>query len=286
MSIYQGNNKLLGGITNIEENKIKEIIDNERPITTTIDSSSTDTQIPSAKSVYKLSKNARVINIPTWKRNVTITFTNTSGASALLLLQYGEYIPIVTAGGTAKIDPRTKVTTTPGNNLTWATDETNKLKITINNNASNITGSIIINNDPGAIVEFGTNNAPQAIIVPNPNYVADVPKTNITWSDETYFKSNDVVSTGNYYQVKNGICYVNIDMFCITPKNGGYTLPITLPRPSLDYVHVNIASLPSGIYEHSSVIMAIFNSGNSIIVYGGKANDRYLGSFSYPVAES
>lgn len=36
----------------VSENKVKEIIDSERPITTTIDSTSTDTQIPSAKSVY------------------------------------------------------------------------------------------------------------------------------------------------------------------------------------------------------------------------------------------
>ena len=52
ISIYQGNKKVLGGVSNIEEDKVKEIIDSERPITTTIDASSTDTQIPSAKSVY------------------------------------------------------------------------------------------------------------------------------------------------------------------------------------------------------------------------------------------
>ena len=38
--------------SSVSENKVKEIIDSERPITTTINSSSTDAQIPSAKSVY------------------------------------------------------------------------------------------------------------------------------------------------------------------------------------------------------------------------------------------
>ena len=119
-----------------------------------------------------------------------------------------------------------------------------------------------------------------------PTSVADVPKTSITWSDETYFKSNDVISTGNYYQVRNGVCFVNIDIVCTTPKDGGYILPIVLPKPTIDYVHANISSLPNGAYEHSSITIAVAFSGTHVSIYGGIANNRYLGTFSYPVAES
>ena len=116
--------------------------------------------------------------------------------------------------------------------------------------------------------------------------VADIPKTIISWSDETYFKSDDVISTGNYYLVRNGICFVNIDILCVTPKSNGYTLPITLPKPTVDYVHVNIASLPDTAHGHSSITVAVGTAGTHIVAYGGIANSRYLGQFSYPVAES
>ena len=115
--------------------------------------------------------------------------------------------------------------------------------------------------------------------------VADVPKTSISWSDETYFKSNDIVSTGNYYQVRNGVCFVNIDILCVTPKSNGYVLPIVLPKPTVDYVHANISSLPNGAHEHSSIIIAVGFSGTSVVAYGGITNSRYLGTFSYPVAD-
>ena len=253
---------------------IKVITD--KHVTTTINSSSTDTQVPSAKSVYELSKNARIINIPTWKQNVTITFTNTSGASALLLLQYGEYIPIVTAGSTAKIDPRTKVTTTPGNNFTWATDETNKLIITINNNKSNITGSIIINNDPGAIVEFGTNNAPQANIIPNPNYIADVPLTNITFSDSPNYKP---IGTVSKYFIKNGICTIVLHITCETPAS--WVTVANVPKPS----NINITQALISL-DGTSMMRCVVGMDGILQLNLGTAGTKYIGTFSYPVAES
>ena len=276
ISIYQNNKKILGGITNIEEDKVKEIIDSERPITTTINSSSTDTEIPSAKSVYDK------YNIHDKSEAYSNIITNPL------------YVDVLNADsrynkdGIVSRDTAEDLTTfTFPIDCSWGIREI--FWKSEYNLVNKITG-MDLNNKPGTWINVLRGDASthtwsgwQRLCTTS---VADVSKIAITWSDITYFKSNDVVSTGNYYQVKNGICYVNIDMFCISPKNGGYTLPITLPRPSLDYVHVNIASLPSGTYEHSSVIMAIFNSGNSVIVYGGKANDRYLGSFSYPVAES
>lgn len=117
----------------------------------------------------------------------------------------------------------------------------------------------------------------------SPTVIADVPTTSLYWVDTTYFKS---VFTGCNYQVKNGVCFVNIDMICNAPINGGYDLPIVLPKPSTEYVHAGVSSLPNTTYEHSSITIAIANSGNTVNVYGGVVGDRYLGVFSYPVAES
>ena len=263
---YYAHDTYIGGCNNasgvdVYDKWIK--VTNTNDITTTINSSSTDTQVPSAKSIYNKSKNkiTRVSN------NDIITYADSITSEAVT--------------DTIRI--------TNGKNSPYGADNTdNDFHYTIynieNDRFKRIVAYDIRKNEMYMIAKCsGVWGTWERLCTTK---VADVSKIAITWSDETYFKSNDVVSTGNYYQVKNGICYVNIDMLCVTPKNGGYTLPITLPRPSLDYVHVNIASLPSGTYEHSSVIMAISNSGNSVIVYGGNANDRYLGSFSYPVAES
>lgn len=116
--------------------------------------------------------------------------------------------------------------------------------------------------------------------------VADVPVTNLTWADTTYFDNSFTVGTGCNYQVKNGVCFVNIDMLCNTPMTGGYKIPITLPTPNTDYVHSGISSLPRGTYEHSSITIAVAYGGTHVAVYGGISGDRYLGAFSYPVAES
>ena len=109
--------------------------------------------------------------------------------------------------------------------------------------------------------------------------VADVPVTDLTWADTTHFESS---LTGCKYQVKNGVCFINIDMTCHSPIAEGYRLPITLPTPNTEYVHHRISSFQST----SSVTIAVSNSGISVVVYGGLVGDRYLGTFAYPVAES
>ena len=113
--------------------------------------------------------------------------------------------------------------------------------------------------------------------------VADVAKTSLAWAETTYFENT---FTGCWYQVKNGVCFVNIDMTCNSPMTGGYKLPITLPTPNTDYVHYSVSSLPTATCEHSSITIAVGYSGTHVAVYGGIAGDRYLGTFSYPVAES
>ena len=113
--------------------------------------------------------------------------------------------------------------------------------------------------------------------------VADVPVTSLAWADTTYFENT---YTGCFYQVKNGVCFVNIDMTCNAPMTGGYKLPLTLPKPTTEYVHFSVSSLPNGAYESSSITIAVTGSGTQVVAYGGVATHRYLGMLSYPVAES
>ena len=113
--------------------------------------------------------------------------------------------------------------------------------------------------------------------------VVDVPLTSLAWADTSSFEN---AFTRCNYQVKNGICFVNIDMICNSPMTGGYKLPITLPAPNIDYVHFSVSSLPNGVHETSSITIAVAGSGTQVRAYGGVATHRYLGMLSYPVAES
>ena len=112
--------------------------------------------------------------------------------------------------------------------------------------------------------------------------VDNIPVTSLAWAETTYFENT---FTGCWYQVKNGVCFVNIDMICNSPMTGGYKLPITLPTPNTDYVHSSVSSLPNGSYGHSSITIAVTGGGTHVVAYGGIASDRYLGTFSYPVKE-
>ena len=113
--------------------------------------------------------------------------------------------------------------------------------------------------------------------------VVDVPLTSLAWADTSSFEN---AFTRCNYQVKNGICFVNIDMICNSPMTGGYKLPITLPAPNTDYVHFSVSSLPNGVHETSSITIVVAGSGTQVRAYGGVATHRYLGMLSYPVAES
>lgn len=109
--------------------------------------------------------------------------------------------------------------------------------------------------------------------------VADVPKTAITWSDETNYKSS---YTGCYYMVKNGICYVALDINIISESSKGVKLKDnSLPKSSFDYIH---RSIPPHNSMGEALTLSVVNG--VITLYNGTNGCRYLGSFSYPVVES
>lgn len=110
--------------------------------------------------------------------------------------------------------------------------------------------------------------------------VGDLPKTNIIWSDKTNYKAGE---TGCHYMVKNGICYVALDIVTTSASTTVVTLPnIGLPKASFDFIHRNIA--PYNTTGGTALTVAIANG--RITLYNSINGNRYLDSFSYTVAES
>lgn len=277
ISIYQNNKKILGGVSNIEEDKVKEIIDSERPITTTINSTSTDSEVPSAKSVYTRTRGISIdeSNINTYGTEILKYAVGKWIISKVTIAEQYSDLPIKTAGimDIESINDKANPWDSSYSYRLYTFKTYNRGTYIRKLGSSNIAGTITI--DTGWQKVCTTT-------------VEDVATTKLTWSDETYFKSDAIATTGNYFQVRNGVCYVNIDLECVVPKTGGYALPIILPKPATGYVHASISSLSNSSVEHSTITIAIANNNNSVdaVVYGGITNNRYLGTFSYPVAEN
>lgn len=105
--------------------------------------------------------------------------------------------------------------------------------------------------------------------------VTDVPKTNITITDETNYKNSP--SCDSFYVVKNGTCYVTLAIDCITPASD--TIVANLP-PTYGVVRFSMSRVDGSMNGY------ILPSG-TLKISGGVANTRYyVVSFSYPVAES
>ena len=265
MSIYQGNKKVLGGVSNIEENKVKEIIDNERPITTTIDSTSIDTQIPSAKSVYDK------YNIHDKSEAYSNIITNPL------------YVDVLNADsrynkdGIVSRDTAEDLTTfTFPIDCSWGIREI--FWKSEYNLVNKITG-MDLNNKPGTWINVLRGDASthtwSGWYRLCATKIADVPWTQLTMGSG--------MSGSVSYRVKNGICYVQVhSLSSSTMSTISNTITSGLPVPEINTSWYTLTeNSPTG----SSLLVTIDGTGQ-MISHIGVDNASYFGYFSYPVAES
>lgn len=266
ISIYQNNKKILGGVSNIEEDKVKEIIDSERPITTTINSSSTDTQIPSAKSVYDK------YNIHDKSEAYSNIITNPLLADALNPNSIYNKDGIVSRDTaedlTAYVFPI---------DCSWGIREIFwKSKYNLVNK---ITG-MDLNNKPGTWINVlhGDKNTYewsgwQRLCTTK---VADVATT------VTTFENADVSGYVKYY-VKNGICHVTFWPVQSTSTGIGKKLLSNMPIPLGDDTGTALFHANG---DGTSTAFSYVNSNGNLYAHFYKANTASFGTFSYPVLEN
>ena len=269
ISIYQNNKKILGGITNIEEDKVKEIIDSERPITTTIDSTSTDTEIPSAKSVYDK------YNIHDKSEAYSNIITNPL------------YVDVLNADsrynkdGIVSRDTAEDLTTfTFPIDCSWGIREI--FWKSEYNLVNKITG-MDLNNKPGTWINVLRGDASthtwsgwQRLCTTT---VADVPSTVVTTTN------TNVNTNAGYirYRVKNGICLVSLYNVVII-ATGQQIISDSLPTP--EGVVLYGGSLTSTSTGDVAGYMFVNNGESKLLINVKNTGVSLYGSFSYPVAES
>lgn len=109
--------------------------------------------------------------------------------------------------------------------------------------------------------------------------VADVSKTNITFSNETY-----ISNTGSsWYCVKNGVCYVQLDVTCNQSITSGYVylvggLPVPIGQCAMSYMPYTYTAGTN----YQALTTNVNYSGQLGFLYG-HAGCRYIINFSYPV---
>ena len=249
-------------VTTSDKTKWNEVDNkvNKTDITTTINSSSTDTQVPSAKSVWDNMRNKNTMQPSGTMAKYSTVFdwaVNNAGATCLY----------------------------EGNNLadcplknTWGTlvcigiKTENGLKVLA---CSNFNDNIYVRT---ILKRNGTNKWVEASWQKLcTTSVANVPTTKITL--------NKGFTGAVNYEVKNGVCYVTFDAF--KSEKTGEDLIISgtlLPKPSTGIV-------TSAIYfdraeTKTGMVYILSNTDNRLKMHCYKANTLGWCTFSYPVVES
>ena len=116
--------------------------------------------------------------------------------------------------------------------------------------------------------------------------VADVSKTDYsldTSCDGVYEKGDESINNC-WYVIRNGWCIVQIDIRCLQ-LGGGYKCVFTsLPKPIATMANV-IMTNDKEIEEGDKPLIIVIGTDGMMKAEGGKIGGRYIGSFSYPVAE-
>ena len=116
--------------------------------------------------------------------------------------------------------------------------------------------------------------------------VKDIPKTVITFTDETYFKNADSNNDYSSYYVQNGVCYMSVYIRCVSQKSSGISYCTSdVPKPKHSIRKIITPWDITGT-QNKSVFLSLESHMTSLGLMGGQVGADYLLQFSYPVSES
>ena len=242
-------------------------------ITTTIDSSSTDSELPSARSIYYNCIEGIEINQTTidtygteilkyplgiWRIN---NYSITSKFTDLPIKKSGR-IEITSINPNTNVNPWENQWSYRVYNFETINGENYIRKLESGNTAG------VISRDTGWKRVCTTS-------------VADVPPTNIAPADTTTFVDFKGNSSCNYY-VKNGVCYVSLWGVKITSTGASKQTDVYLPKSA----NGRAGTLMTGNGDATAHAFAFIIDNGELCFDVKDTNISLFGSFSYPVKES
>ena len=227
--------------------------------TTTINSSSTNSEVPTALAVEKRIKNMLVC--PKDKSPKEFALENCKNGQVVEFVQWGgSHADSISAYATYKM--------IRGTDANWS-----------------VLVATIYDTDHRRIIKYCPYDgyrddankwkAWQRVVTTT---VDDVPNTNITFSDETKYS---IVNNTCMYFVKNGTCTVHLYVTCNASVGAWATVSSGLPKPSA-FPSYGALSNPTG----DKFLNYVINSSGVLQLKNGVNGISYIGTFSYPVAES
>lgn len=229
-------------------------------ISTTIDSTSTDDTVPTNKAVYDSIKNKNTIQPTGTITNYSTIFdwaVNNVGASCGYEGNMFDDCPLPNTWGTL---------------VCIGTKAESGLKVLFctNFNKDIYTRTIQRRN--------GVNDWVTSWEKVCTTSVADVPSTDIIFTNTTNYS---IANNANCrYFVENGICTMILHVRCNTPY-GWVTVADNIPKPRKFHCYQMLSSL-----DGTSFMRCTIRTSGKIELSRGVADTEYIGSFSYPVAES
>ena len=225
-------------------------------IVTTIDKTSTNNQVPSAKAIYNKSKN-KITDLP-------------NGTD---IIAYADSISNETVADTVRI---MNAPNSPYKAVGIGSDFYYTIYNITDDGYKRIVAYDIRKNDMYMIMKHsGTWGKWRKVCTTS---VKDVAKTNITFTDTTNYSPISQC----FYRVKNGICYVFVYVKCINPTNSDSIVYSSLPLPLDGTYYTTIGGI-----GNTSFVNCIVNGATGNLAFrGGIVNNGCIGNFSYPVAES
>lgn len=253
-------------------------------ITDTIDSTSTSTDIASAKSVYDF-KNYTIINYPDLRANNTITvftdlvklvpinktwyivnFKEESLDTADAIEKFG-FPTNMNAWGNIQITCKQRFDVYRSYYIELQTDDNSQFTYRWLGECTSVESQGV---EAYAIkwrMLCSTN-------------VADVSVTNIKFTSTTNYKPSS--SMPFKYTVSNGICYVTGGIQCVSPKDSD-TQVSTLPKPKTGYQYCKTMGIASNATDTNTPLLLVGTDGE-LFLSKGVAKGEYRCTFSYPVA--
>ena len=242
-------------------------------IATVLDDTVTDEQIPSAKTVY---------NTTVYKNIKTYCLFSQLGLSSGCSV--GDIFNAMPIGSIGRFDYNgSTITDMPSiNGGVLLIDKCNAYRFSIEFKESAY--SSVANNNMWIGQLQGSDGSGITWTKLCTSKVEDVSKTTIIFSDETNYKPHYTNGQNMCYEVKNGVCYVSYDIDTVSPTTTGTFITINkLPISSLGYIHSYTFAYNNELTKKP--LMIRLGLDGSLAICSGETGSRYLGSFTYPVAE-
>ena len=245
-------------------------------IATTIDSDSTDDKVPSAKAINELNLRGTLIDQSVMDKYGTEIVKYPCGrwyfAKSSLTRQFSD-IPWNEACiiDITSIAPEGNPWTDKWNYRNYKAQTIAKRGYFIRQLESRETGGILV--DTGWQKVCATT-------------VADVSKTvySLDTSCDGVYKKGDTNTDNCWYAIRNGWCIVQIDLRCLQLNAGYICVSTSLPKPIATIANVFMSN-DIVINEGDKPLIIIVGGDGVMKAEGGKLGGRYIGTFSYPVAE-